>query len=558
MMMPTSPLEPVEEQDVNASVASQTDASSALRELLPLWGWTLAVSLLGTWTCFLAQPGINWPLLTAAACAGLAVMARRAGPQQPGVHSAVALLLAVLISGAACVTADPYSIGLIIGSLAALALYAVHAIMKPADMLDPLTLAVAPFTVLAATVLSACRRGREAGAAARKPGFLPFLRGPAMALALAVPLFLLLSAADPTLGDWRDQIGASVMSGDFGNRAIFFVTLGAAFLGIYGLVERSTRDAQWVAGPQPGTAGQGALAWRFSDIERLMVLATAAALFVLFFTAEASTRYGLHGAHVPEGMTLAEATHRGFTEMIIAAGLCALVIINLDSHALRGPRERLARVLAWAVIAASLLVVMSAYERVLYYEEAYGYTRLRLYVKVCCAAVSLALLLLAWELRGPVHVARLTRHVGMSALLFAAVLAYWNGVDWIVQANVDRLRQTGRIDAAYLSQLADSSPDAVPALVASLPQLTAADAARLRGVLRGVAPRRETAWYEWNLRRNVALSTLCMAGLLPGSADTACPGTAAARRAAEPALPTASSGAPPQPAAQQSGAQSVP
>jgi two-component system, OmpR family, sensor histidine kinase BaeS len=191
----------------------------------------------------------------------------------------------------------------------------------------------------------------------------------------------------------------------------------------------------------------------------------------------------------------------------------------------------------------------------LYYEEAYGYTRLRLYVQACCVTVSLALLLLAWELRGPIHVAHLTRSTGMAAILCATSLAYWNVAAWVVYANVDRFQQTRKLDTTYLSQLADSSPDAVPALVESLPQLTAADAGSLRESLRAAAPRRDTAWYEWNLRRTLALSTLCAAGLLPGSDDTVCAHTRApGMPAAEAAVPSAPVSAPAQP----SSAHSVP
>jgi hypothetical protein len=551
---------------VNVPSTSQTDGPSGLRELLPLWGWTLAVSLLGTGTCYFALPGLNWVLFITAAGTGLAVMAHRADSQQPGMCAAVALLLAVVVAGAACVTADPYSIALIAVSLAALGLYALLAIRRPADALGPLALASAPFALGALALDSAIRRGFEAGAAARKPGFLPFFRGPAMALTLAILLFLLLSAANPTLGEWRNQIAAAVSDGSSVPRDIFFIALATAVLGAYGLAENSTRDPKWPASPTAEAAGiadpsgttapaAGGLPWRFSTAERLMVFAAAAAVFALFFTTELATRFGLHGPHLPQGMTFAEATHRGFAEMIIAAGLCALVVTTLDSYALRGTHEWLVRILAWAVIAASLLAVVSACLRVLYYEEAYGYTRLRLYVQACCVAVSMALLLLAWELRGPVHVARLIRCAGMAAILCAASLAYWNVAGWIVQANMERFQHTRKLDTAYLAQLAGSSPDAVPALVESLPQVTAADAASLRDVLRGAAPRRDTAWYEWNLSRTLALSTLCAAGLLPGSDDMACPHTKApGTPAAEAALPSAPVSAPAQP----SSAHSVP
>lgn len=180
------------------------------------------------------------------------------------------------------------------------------------------------------------------------------------------------------------------------------------------------------------------------------------------------------------------------------------------------------------MIAASLVVVASAYQRVLYYEAAYGYTEQRLYVQVICGLVSLSLLSLAWELRSTIDVPRLIRHVALIAIACVAGLSYWNGAAWIVDANVARYESTGKLDVDYLGRLARSSPDAIPALVAALPKLTPPDASRVRESLRRTGLERSIlvpppdtgglSWYEWSLRRAAARSALRAAGLLDGAA----------------------------------------
>jgi hypothetical protein len=512
---------------VNAVLETRTAGTppaGELAEMGELWAWTIPVALLGSWTCFAKVPGLNWALWTAAAAAGYARLGRRSGKLRAGRYGHAALALACLLSGAAAVTASPHSDVLIFLSVAALGTFAVLAQTSNAAELGPFALARAPLTVCSPVLAEAAARIEQTFAVIRMPGAVPLVRGGTLAMALALALFLLLSAADPTLADWREAAWGAVLSLTFLARDVFFVVLATLLLGAYGLAARPPLPRSREA-PQSST-GRAAprSAIQFSGLERLMVLGAAGGLFVLFFAVELASRFAAHGPHLAPGETFAEATHRGFGEMIVAAALCAIVIIALDRHALRDGRERWVRWIGWGVVAASLLVVVSAYQRVRFYEAAYGYTEQRLYVQVCCGAVSLALLLLAVELRAAIEIPRLTRRVALVALACVGGLSYWNSAGWIVEANVARYERTGKLDATYLAQLARFSPDAVPRLLRALPRLAPADAERVRDALahaelvRSMLVRpenpRELSWYESSLRRSAANSALRGAGLL--------------------------------------------
>jgi hypothetical protein len=309
-------------------------------------------------------------------------------------------------------------------------------------------------------------------------------------------------------------------------RDVFFIVLSLLLLGAHGLAARRSKPlavTRGAAGTIPFSPAP-----LFSAIERLLVLGAAMGLFAVFFAAQLSHQFASSGAHLTAGETFAAATHRGFGEMIVAAALCALVIIALDQRALRSARERSVRLLSWGVIAASLVVVASAYQRVRYYEAAYGYTEQRLYVQVICGPVSLALLSLAWELRSAINIPRLIRHVSLIAVACVAGLSYWNSAAWIVAANVGRYESTGKLDVSYLERLGHSSPDAIPALIAALPSVAPAAAARLRESLQHAAIERSIwlpppdtgglSWYELSLRRADARAALRSAGLLAGTA----------------------------------------
>lgn len=497
----------------------------AAAESAELWAWALPLALLGTWTCFEEAPGINWSLWTIASATGFLVVRRRSDRSHTLTYARTALGLAALLSIAAAVTANPVADGLIFLSVAGLFAFSLLATATGSADIGLSALVRAPLDVCRLLFSESAARVAETFAIARMRDAVPVVRGSTMALAFAAILFLLLSAADPTLADWREVAWDAVLSRMFLACDAFFVVLAMLLLGGFGLAARKPRptaETPASSGHSPSTSTA-----RFSDIERLMVLGAAMALFTVFFAAELSHQLISSAVHLAPGETFAEATHRGFGEMIIAAVLCTLVIITLDQHALRSKRELSVRLLSLGVTLASLVVVASAYLRVHYYEAAYGYTEQRLYVQVCCGMVLMTLLCLAWELRSAIDLPRLIRHVALAAIACIAGLSYWNHSAWIVNANVGRYASTGKLDVDYLERLARTSPDAIPALIGALPRLAPADAQRVRESLRSVSPDRsilipplgtgELSWYEWSLRRVSARSALRAAGLLDGN-----------------------------------------
>ena len=494
-------------------------------ELVEIWAWTLPLALLGSWTCFGAVPGVNWALWTTASAAGFLVVRRRAGRSPTDGYALAALALACLLSIASAITANPVADALIVVSVAALFAFSILSTATRSSDIGPAALVRAPLDVCRLLLGEAAARAADTFAVVRMRDAVPVVRASAMAAVLAATLFLLLSAADPTLANWRDVAWQTVLSRMFLARDAFFILLSVLLLGGYGLAARKSKPME--AGRGSSGSSPAAPGMRLSALERLIVLGAALALFLVFFAVELSNQLAASAVHLTAGETFAEATHRGFGEMIVAAALCAIVIITLDQRASRDGRERAVRLLSWGVIAASLILVASAYLRVRYYEAAYGYTQQRLYVQVICGAVSLALLSLALELRSVIDVPRLIRHAALIAIASVAGLSYWNHAAWIVNANVGRYETTGKVDVVYLERLARSSPDAIPALIGVLPKLAPADASRVRASLKHEFVNRsilmppgtgELSWYEWSSRRAAARSVLGPAGLLDESA----------------------------------------
>jgi hypothetical protein len=206
---------------------------------------------------------------------------------------------------------------------------------------------------------------------------------------------------------------------------------------------------------------------RLARLEWTLPLGALVALFAAFVALQLTTLFGGH-EHVlrTTGLTYAEYARAGFAQLIAVAALTLAVIAGALHWARReGPvDEGLLRGLLGALCALTLVVLASALERLGLYEEAYGFTRLRLlaHAQILWLGGLFALLLAAGAFRRAPWLPRAA--VGLSAAA-AVVFALADPDRRIAERNVDRYERTGKLDRRYLAAL---SADAVPAL-AGLP-----------------------------------------------------------------------------------------
>jgi hypothetical protein len=217
-------------------------------------------------------------------------------------------------------------------------------------------------------------------------------------------------------------------------------------------------------------------------------------------------------------MTYAHYARRGFFELVAVACLALALLWGLALLARRErPWQRLAFNAACAtLIALTFGMLASAFQRMLLYEHAYGYTRLRLYTHsfMIWLALVLGLFLLALLRDRP----QLFTFGGfVSALAYLAVLNLANPDALIVRENLARYQATGKLDAYYLAGL---SADATPELVAALPVLDGASRATIEQALVWQRDSLTTAeagqgWPAWSLPRARALAAIEGAALPP-------------------------------------------
>jgi hypothetical protein len=466
-----------------------------------LWAAAAAVAAFGTWVMFDALPGMNWVLWTGTAAAGLVAFAHHRGAG--GRSVLVTGAAATVIAGAAALTASELLHVLICASVIVfLAMQMLLAVDPSPRSITARFAVAAPVVAFTKAVAHAIRRGVEATHRIRSTRARAWVRGLAITLPVLIVFALLLAEADPIFASWRDSVADLFSSWEFLPRVLFFTGLLMIVLGAYGYASSESHD--------PVQTPENASDRWLGSTERLMLFAAVAALFWLFLALQLGYLFGNLPRGPSSGMTFAEYARRGFGELTIVASASVVLIILAERYGQRGEHGRVLRILTFALITAVLLLLGSAFHRVLLYEAAYGFTTARLYAQAYMTVVAAGLLWLSLEVAGELDAGRLFRRTAAVATILFVALIYWNHEAWIARRNIDRFATTGKLDVAYLAR--ELSPSAIPAIAERLPSLPEPTRSELRSaVLMRYAKRRDMAegrWFEWNLARDRAREVL--------------------------------------------------
>jgi len=408
------------------------------------------------------------------------------------------VLVALLVAAAVGAAVERVTVDLVLFGAAALALACVPAVRDASwvvalDLTAAWLLASAAVTgpTIAAVPAPLARLRGLPGLAPPVPvGLAPGLRGALLGWLLALPFGALFWSADAAFADLFRGIPLPSWVGLPGHLAAFVLVLLAA-LGLALAARRPLR----VRAPRPRR--------RLGVWEWAIPLVLLDALFLAFVAVQVTVLFGGRD-HVlrTAGLTYAEYARQGFWQLLAVGALTLAVVAVADVVAdVSRPRDALlVRVLLGTLCALAIVVVISALHRLRLYEDAFGLTRLRLLAE----AFALWLGGLFGLLIAAGIVARVLRQlpravlVGTAAALLAFSLANPDGL--IAERNVERWRDTGRLDVAYLQTL---SADAADALAELPPELRSEALAPLAARLA-----RDEPWSSANLSRHRARSSI--------------------------------------------------
>ncbi|WP_084482815.1 DUF4153 domain-containing protein [Nocardia amikacinitolerans] len=441
------------------------------------------------------RPGIGWVLAAVVAAGAVFVVDRRArGAVESTDRSIRALLrrnpvrlwwtglaLALLAVGAVraagwlfvlCVLAAVFA-----GSLAVVPRRSVHGIWYDA-------IAV-PLEATAAVlwVSEGARRARDARTVRTWRAGLSVGATVAL-LAVFAPL---LGSADATFGSMLNRLVPTVEPASL---VRWTLVSGLVALGCFGamyLLAGPPMSAD--AMPREKVSGRTVSRWEWA-----LPVGALTALFAAFVAAQFAALFGGDDyVQKTAGLTYAQYARSGFWQLSIVTMLALAVILTVLRFADQdSARDRTwLRALLGSVTALSLVLVASALGRMWTYQQAYGFTVLRVLVEAFELWLGLMyVLVLAAVLR--LRRAWLPRAALGTAFATLLVLALLNPERLVADRNIDRWTNGKTLDTDYLSTL---SPDVVPALD-RLPEPLRAE---ILEPIRDDLP--EDTWQSWNLSR---------------------------------------------------------
>ena len=141
-----------------------------------------------------------------------------------------------------------------------------------------------------------------------------------------------------------------------------------------------------------GANGVVVSAGRLGASEALVVLLVIDAIVGLFVGLQVAYLFGGQSTLVAAGMTYSDYARRGFFELVAAACLAGAVVVVLEATVARRSRAYLVALLG--LLALTAVVLVSAGLRLRLYQDAYGWTELRLYVLTTIVSLAVALVLM--------------------------------------------------------------------------------------------------------------------------------------------------------------------
>ncbi len=268
---------------------------------------------------------------------------------------------------------------------------------------------------------------------------------------IAFPLLIifasLLSEADLIFAQWLEDL--NIWEGIWRIfRTVILTLLIGGFFYLLGsdknsLVEKTSR----VIKMNPTTVG--------------VVLILLNALFVLFVYIQIKYLFGGASYVLANNITLAEYARNGFFDLVKVVGVAAVLIILVQRSFSHHGSHTFVNGMQVLFIGQIGIVAASALRRMSLYQEAYGFTTLRLYVEWFIYVLIAALIFSGIALLFKIKFRYFFQSLVFAAFITVAVVSLINVDYTIARENIGRfLHEKKDLDTDYLSQL---SRDATPA-----------------------------------------------------------------------------------------------
>ncbi|MBI1258275.1 MAG: DUF4173 domain-containing protein [Chloroflexi bacterium] len=199
-------------------------------------------------------------------------------------------------------------------------------------------------------------------------------------------------------------------------------------------------------------------------IEGTIVLGSVDLLFGLFVVIQFAYFFGGQATVSVEGLTYSDYARRGFFELVALSVLTLGLVLALDGVTVRRVEKHtlMFRILAVILVALTGVILVSASQRMLLYEDAYGFTLLRVYTHVFMiwlGVLFVIFLLALFRVRARIF----SLGVLFVMIGYVGTLDVMNVEQYITERNIARVQEGYDLDFYNLSSY---SVDAAPPMIA--------------------------------------------------------------------------------------------
>jgi hypothetical protein len=294
----------------------------------------------------------------------------------------------------------------------------------------------------------------------KKPSTVwPVIRGLLLALPVVVIMASLLASADPVFSKSLADLTSIFKIKNLGElifRAIYILALTYALMGVFLHIFFASQDDRLIGLDKPVISPF--LGW----VEAIIILASVDILFTFFVGIQFRYFFGGQTNVNIEGYTYSEYARRGFGELVLVAFLSLLLFQGLSAitHRQQSDQRRWFSLLGIGLVALVVVILVSAFQRLLLYEQYYGFSRLRIYPHVFM--IWLGILLVATVILEVVQRQRAFALAVCLALVgFGVTINLLNVDAFIARRNVERAALGWELDMPYLTSLSDDSTPAM-------------------------------------------------------------------------------------------------
>ncbi|MGD9552134.1 MAG: DUF4153 domain-containing protein [Candidatus Caldatribacteriota bacterium] len=477
----------------------QNIRSNALAKARIITGISFVLGLLFDYFFYDKIPGLSFPLYVILVIAGLFILANFLKKQ---INKEVYLLLVLLIIFSTMVFVRSSGLLTFLNVITSLfLLLVINEIsfgekVKNFSIEDYLKILFLPFKFIhpffqTLSNLFSLREEKE-----EQKVFSKIVKGVLMAIPVLFVFILLFSSADLIFQKYISDLISIDNELEIIFRFILILIVTIVFIGAY---TYSFREKEGQI-----TAPQKSKNHTVGDIEISIIFGSVNALFFIFILVQLTYLFGGESNISTQGFTYAEYARRGFFELIAVAVISLFLLFTTEKYVIKKETEHALgfKILSTALIIQVVLIIASAFIRLSLYEEAYGFTTLRLYSHAFIILLAIIFCLLLYKIYKDKRENTFAFRVFLSLALFLAVMNFLNPEAFIARRNIERFASTGKLDIYYLSRLSDDAiPDIIKVLNISDEDLRKTLARELYWRVKNSDSRNFSPWQSLNISR---------------------------------------------------------